>query len=426
MSRDVRPQPGHDWIAIIDFGAPYSHSVARRLRQCHVYCELWPHTTSPEELPGRRPRGVILAGGPAYCDFALGIPALMVRAGGDLCPQDIHTECGLNTLRDFAVTTCGCHPTWTTAGFIDTAVAEIRAQVGEERVLAGLSGGVDSAVAAALVQRAVGEQLTCIFVDHGLMREGEPEEVRAVFSPRLGANFRSVDAARRFLDKLDGVSDPEKKRSIIGEEFIRVFEAEARALGQVRYLVQGTLYPDVAESGTGGAGLVKSHHNVGGLPARMQLDLIEPLRTLYKDEVRQLGLELGLPEAIVWRQPFPGPGLAIRIAGAVTRERLAMARHANAIVSEEIEAAGLGQKIWQYFAVLTDTRSVGMNDGGRTYGYAVVVRAVNTDDAMSAQWAQLPYQLLERVSTRLMREVPHVSRVLYDISNKPPATIEWE
>lgn len=341
-------------------------------------------------------------------------------------PEVVHTTQGREILRNFAIDVCGCAPTWTMDNYIDLVVREIRDQVGSDRVLAALSGGVDSSVAAALVERAVGDQLTCVFVDHGFMREGEPEQVRETFARRMGANFRAVDASERFLTKLSGVSDPETKRKIIGEEFIRVFEEEAQKLGAVRYLVQGTLYPDVIESGTSVASVIKSHHNVGGLPERMQLDLVEPLRQLFKDEVRELGLELGLPPAIVWRQPFPGPGLAIRVMGPLSPERVEIARRANAIVTQEIENAGLGRDVWQYFAVLTDTRTVGVMGDERTYGYAVAVRAVNASDAMTADWARLPYELLDRISSRLMNEVEQVNRVVYDISSKPPATIEWE
>jgi len=296
--------------------------------------------------------------------------------------------------------------------------------VGEGRVVCALSGGVDSAVAATLVHRAVGQQLVCVFVDHGFMRKGEPEQVVAAFRER-GMNLVHVDAQDRFLGRIAGVTDPEEKRKRIGREFIAVFEEEARRLGDVEYLVQGTVYPDVAESGAGEGRLVKSHHNVGGLPETMTLKLIEPLRQLFKDEVRALGRELGLPDAIVQRQPFPGPGLAIRVIGEVTRERLHMAREADHIVVEEIRRAGLSE-VWQSFAVVTDTRTVGVRDGGRTYGHLVAVRAVSSVDGTEAQWARLPWDVLDRIARRITAEVPGVNRVVYDISSKPPATIEWE
>ena len=340
-------------------------------------------------------------------------------------PEVAHTPWGSQLLRNFLFDISGCRGDWTAASFTERAVAEVREQVGEGRVICALSGGVDSAVAATLVHRAIGSQLVCIFVDHGLLRQGEAEQVVATFRER-GLELVFVDARERFLRRLEGVADPERKRKIIGEEFIRVFEEEARRLGDVRYLVQGTVYPDVIESGTGRAALIKSHHNVGGLPERMNLKLIEPLRFLFKDEVRRVGLELGLPESIIWRHPFPGPGLAVRVIGPVTAEKLAVVRAADAIVLEEIQRAGLAREVWQAFAVLTDTRSVGVMGDQRTYGHVVAVRAVTSTDAMTADWARLPYEVLERISSRILNEVPAVSRVVYDISPKPPATIEWE
>jgi GMP synthase (glutamine-hydrolysing) len=320
-------------------------------------------------------------------------------------------------------------PTWTPAAVIEEQVERIRARVGSERVLCALSGGVDSAVAALLVHKAVGDQLTCVFVDHGLLRENEGQQVVETFGGHFHVPLVHVQAQERFLARLRGVDDPEEKRHRVGEEFIRVFEEEARRLGDVRFLVQGTLYSDVIESGGGEAGVaakIKSHHNVGGLPADMQMELVEPLRLLFKDEVRRVGEELGLPERMVWRQPFPGPGLAIRIVGEVTQERLEILRRADAILLEEVRRADLYRDLWQSFAVLPAIRSVGVQGDERTYAYPVVVRAVTSEDAMTADWARLPYELLEAVSSRIINEIPGVNRVVYDISSKPPATIEWE
>ena len=341
-------------------------------------------------------------------------------------PEVAHTPRGQEVLEHFLFDVAGCRPTWTMASIIDTSVAAIRAQAGGEHVLCGLSGGVDSAVAAALVHRAIGDQLTCVFVDTGLMRLGEGEQVEETFRRQFKVDLVHVKAADRFLDALDGVEDPERKRKIIGELFIRVFEEVAREHASAGFLVQGTLYPDVIESGTRDAAKIKSHHNVGGLPSDMAFDLVEPLRALFKDEVRLLGEQLGLPEDIVWRQPFPGPGLAVRIVGAVTRERVEVLRAADAIVTEEVKRAGLYRELWQSFAVLPAVRSVGVMGDERTYAYPIVVRAVTSDDAMTADWARLPYDLLERISSRLINEVPGVNRVALDITSKPPGTIEWE
>jgi len=353
-------------------------------------------------------------------------------------PEVAHTPHGQDLLKNFLYEVAGAPPTWTPAAVIEEQVARIRAAVGSERVLCALSGGVDSAVAALLVHKAVGDQLTCVFVDHGLLRENEAEQVVETFSGHFRVPLVHVQAQERFLSRLAGVSDPEDKRKIVGEEFIRVFEEEARALsgaepesagGDVRFLVQGTLYSDVIESGgaeDGVAAKIKSHHNVGGLPEDMRMELVEPLRLLFKDEVRRVGEELGLPERMVWRQPFPGPGLAIRIVGEVTEERLSILRRADAILLEEIRRADLYRGLWQSFAVLPAIRSVGVQGDERTYAYPIVIRAVTSEDAMTADWARLPYEVLEAVSSRVINEIPGVNRVVYDVSSKPPATIEWE
>jgi GMP synthase (glutamine-hydrolysing) len=344
-------------------------------------------------------------------------------------PEVVHTPIGREVLRNFVVEIAGIQPSWTAANLVDTTVAEIRERVGAGHVICALSGGVDSAVAATLVHRAIGDQLTCIYVDHGLMRKRESELLRVTFERDLGMRLVMVDARDRFLRRLAGVEDPEEKRRIIGDEFIRVFEEEAAKLGQIDFLTQGTLYPDVIESKTSEsktAQKIKTHHNVGGLPSDLRFKLIEPLRYLFKDEVRRVGLELGLPEAMVQRQPFPGPGLAIRILGEVTAERLDTLREADWIVIDEIKAAGLYRSLWQSFAILTPVRSVGVMGDGRTYANVVAVRAVTSDDGMTADWARLPYEVLAKISSRIVNEVPGVNRVVYDISSKPPATIEWE
>jgi len=341
-------------------------------------------------------------------------------------PEVAHTQRGQELLKSFLVDVCGCRPTWTNTSIIETAVDAVRAQVGDAHAVCGLSGGVDSAVAAALVHKAIGDQLTCVFVDTGLLRLGEADQVEDTFRRQFGLDLVHVKAGDRFLAALDDVIDPERKRKIIGETFIRVFEEVARDISDARFLVQGTLYPDVVESGTDEAATIKSHHNVGGLPLDMDLELVEPLRDLFKDEVRRVGEELGLPEEIVWRQPFPGPGLAVRIVGTITTERLEILRAADAVVLDEIRRAGLDRELWQSFAVLPAVRTVGVMGDDRTYDYPIAVRAVTSDDAMTADWARLPYEVLERISSRLINEVEGVNRVVYDITSKPPGTIEWE
>jgi GMP synthase (glutamine-hydrolysing) len=348
------------------------------------------------------------------------------RFGVQFHPEVRHTEYGTEILKNFLFEECHCKPDWTPVNIITEAVERIRAQVGDRKAICGLSGGVDSSTAAMLVHRAIGDNLTCVFVDHGLLRQNEAEQVVEAFGENSDVPLVHVDSKGRFLDKLAGVTDPEAKRKIIGEEFIRTFEEEARQIEDATFLVQGTLYSDVIESGTRDAAKIKSHHNVGGLPDVMDLDLVEPLRNLFKDEVRVVAAELGMPERLVWRQPFPGPGLAIRVIGDVTAERLEILRKADAVLQEEIRSAGLYRDLWQSFAVLPAIHSVGVMGDARTYAYPVVIRAVTSDDAMTADWARLPYDMLEKISTRIINEVPGVNRVALDITSKPPGTIEWE
>jgi GMP synthase (glutamine-hydrolysing) len=511
-------------IVVLDYGGQYSQLIARRVRDCGVFSELLPHHVSIDEVAARKPRGIILSGGPAsvYAPGApalderlleLGVPVMGICYGMQLLvhtlggrveeaevgefgrselhvsepgvllaglpreqtcwmshrdtvfepppgftalasstgspvaavqdqardiygiqfhPEVVHTPYGQEILTRFLTDVCGCEPNWSAASIVEDQIRRIREQVGEGKVICGLSGGVDSSVAALLVHRAIGDQLTCVFVDHGLMRKDEGEQVIKTFRDTFKVALVAVDAETRFLEKLQGVTEPEAKRKAIGAEFIRVFEEEAARLAGdgegARFLVQGTLYSDVIESGGGtGAATIKSHHNVGGLPDDLQFELVEPLRALFKDEVRAVGAELGLPERLVWRQPFPGPGLAIRVVGGeATRERLDVLREADHILQEEIRKAGLYRELWQSFCVLPDIRTVGVQGDERTYGYVVVVRAVTSDDAMTADWARLPYDLLETIASRMINELREVNRVVLDITSKPPGTIEWE
>ena len=508
----------HQTVVVLDFGGQYNQLIARRVRECSVYCEVLPYQTPLSEILAKQPIGIIFTGGPnsVYAEnapqvdpslFEAGVPVLGICYGVQLMahtlgghvtspdsreygkthtayntecvlfrglpaegiswmshtdyidrlpegfsstahtsacptaamqnpskklyglqfhPEVLHSENGIAMLRNFLYEVCGAVGDWTMGDYARTAIASLREKIGNGKVLLALSGGVDSSVAAALLSKAVGNQLTCIFVDHGLMRKNEGDEVESAFGGR-DLNFVRIDASDRFLGKLSGVCDPEHKRKIIGEEFIRVFEEEAKKIGQVDFLAQGTIYPDVIESGAGEAAVIKSHHNVGGLPDHVDFkEIIEPLRLLFKDETRALGRELGLPDYLVDRQPFPGPGLAIRILGEITREKIAILQDADWIFREEIANAGLTNEIHQYFAVLTNMRSVGVMGDGRTYDYTLALRGVTTTDFMTADWARIPYEILDVISRRIVNEVRGINRIVYDITSKPPATIEWE
>ena len=506
-------------VLILDFGGQYSQLIARRVRDCNVFCEIKPYNISAEEIQKNGYKGIIFSGGPnsvyaenaPKCDtnlFHLGIPVLGICYGAQLIaatlggtvdnsevkeygntevtyhcdsvlfqnidktsiawmshtdyisalpagftatattshcpvaamelsekkifalqfhPEVEHSGAGNQILKNFLYHVCGCKGDWEMASFAKMSIESLKEQIGDKKVLCALSGGVDSSVAALLVHKAIGKNLTCIFVDQGLLRKNEGDEVEEVFRKQFDMNLIRVNAQERFLSKLAGVSDPETKRKIIGEEFIRVFEEEAKKIGHVDYLCQGTIYPDVVESGVGESAVIKSHHNVGGLPEDVDFSgIIEPLRDLFKDEVRKVGIELGIPAPLVWRQPFPGPGLAIRVLGEITNEKLEILKDADAIFREEIMNAGLERDVNQYFAVLTGIKSVGVMGDFRTYDYTIALRAVSTTDFMTADWARIDYDLLAKISSRIVNEVKHVNRIVYDITSKPPATIEWE
>lgn len=506
-------------VIVLDFGGQYNQLIARRVRECNVYCEVMAHNTSLEKIKEIQPKGIIFTGGPAsvYAEdaptidkgiFDLGIPILGICYGAQLMnyvlggkvskapvreygktevtvnhesklfkdvsenticwmshtdyieqfaegfvvsaqsvscpvaayekpsqnlygvqfhPEVVHSQEGTKMINNFLYEVCKCSGDWKMDSFTEQSIKDLKEKIGDKKVLCALSGGVDSSVAAVMISKAVGKQLTCIFVDHGLLRKNEGDEVEKIFTEQFDVNFVRVNAQERFYNKLAGVSDPETKRKIIGEEFIRVFEEEAKKIGTVDFLVQGTIYPDVIESGLGKSAVIKSHHNVGGLPDYVDFkEIIEPLRDLFKDEVRKAGLELGIPEKLVFRQPFPGPGLAIRIIGDITPEKVIILQEADAIYREEIANAGLDRSIGQYFAVLTNLRSVGVMGDERTYDYTVALRAVTTTDFMTAEFAELPWDILGHISSRIVNEVKHVNRICYDITGKPPATIEWE
>ncbi len=427
-----------DMIVILDLGSTENTTVARQIRSLGVYSEIHPHDITPEELKKlQNVKGIILNSGenrvvdgkavdvdPALYDC--GCPMIAIDHPGARCERRLESLPDEAQMREFVFDTCHAQANWNMKNFIEDQVELVRRQVGDRKVLLALSGGVDSSVVAALLIRAVGQQLVCVHVNHGLMRKNESESVVEVFRNQLHANLVYVDASERFLGKLQGVADPEQKRKIIGGEFIRVFEEEARKLEGIDFLGQGTIYPDIIESGTKTAKMVKSHHNVGGLPEDLKFELVEPLKQLFKDEVRSCGVELGLPESMVYRQPFPGPGLGVRCLGAITRERLEAVRESDAILREEFQQAGLDKKVWQYFTVVPDFKSVGVKDNARCLGYMVVIRAINTVDAMTATVERVDWDVLERITNRILAEVGNVCRVCYDMSPKPPATIEFE
>ncbi len=432
-----------DMIIILDLGSEENTSVARAIRSLGVYSEIYPHDLTAAGLAALpNVKGIIVNGGPNHIVdgqeifaadeiYAAGIPVLAICHDRAKCENRINAlpkdEADMAAaLRPFVFDICGAEANWNMKNFIADQIELVRRQVGDKKVLLALSGGVDSSVVAALLLKAIGDRLTCVHVNHGLLRKGEAEQVVKVFREELGANLVYVDACDRFLNKLAGVSDPEQKRKIIGAEFIRVFEEEARKLEGIEYLAQGTIYPDIVESGTKTAKVVKSHHNVGGLPDDLQFELVEPLRQLFKDEVRACGLELGLPDEMVYRQPFPGPGLGVRCLGAITRERLEAVRESDAILREEFKNAGLDQMVWQYFTVVPDFKSVGVRDNARCFEYPVILRAVNTVDAMTATVEQVAWPVLLKITDRILNEVKGVNRVCYDMTPKPVGTIEWE
>jgi len=418
----------HDTVVILDFGAINSQAAAKIVRSLNVYCEVLPCTAPAERIAALSPKALILQRGAACGDATLGRTPAADPAAFGVPVLDLNgLPCDAATIEPFLLAQCALQQDWTTDAFIADAIAGIRETVGDRNVLLAMSGGVDSSVCAVLVHRAVGEQLTCVFVDHGLMRKDEPEEVCRVFRDGFGIALRHINAEARFLGKLAGVTDPERKRMIIGEEFIRVFEEEARAAGEPDFLVQGTIYPDIIESGWDGGKPVKAHHNVGGLPKNIDFKgLVEPIKYLFKDEVRQVALALGIPAAIAMRQPFPGPGLCVRCIGELTKEKLDILREVDAIFRQAIVDNRLEEQASQYFAVLTGNRSVGVSDDARTYAYTVALRAVRTSDFMTARFVKIPMDILEAVSERITANVPQVNRVVYDITSKPPATIEWE